>query len=555
MKIESGLTHLSRRKSGLTVFYLFVLGIITYYILPVPVFLPGTSMQKFSLGIIFAAAMAALFYLLLRPVFLWKREVPVPERPVGKVFAASFLAFFSVCLVYLTAYYPGGMTSDSFIQWEQMQEFRFNDWHPAFSTLLNWFFTRIDNSPASIALADSLFFSLVFASMTAYLEELGLSRRVLFVICALFVLNPVNGIMAITIWKDIPYSVSLLWLTLLAMKITYSRGRWLDSRYNMAVLSGSLAFTALLRHNGMAPALLMMATLFILCGRQRRNALAVVLSALCLLALVKGPLYWFLEVEPGCRYQRMVNPIMQVGGIIAAGGALTEEEIRVVENILPLEKWKEGYSVYSEVPLTSMSGFNMEYFTTNGRDFLRAWAGMALRNPRLALRAYLYRTAIIWRIMSPPGNRVYTNYAQVEPNSLGLATESRMPLLKAWLDDLLWLTNDSGYLWIFWKPATYMLLILLFGVVALVKNGRRWLLVLTPVIGNTLGLMLITTSDQSRYYYATMIIAPFIIGAAFLKDGRIGRGIKEEGEPDLKTSLRQSHRAITALSMKGASRN
>ncbi len=116
MKIESGLTHLSRRKSGLTVFYLFVLGIITYYILPVPVFLPGTSMQKFSLGIIFAAAMAALFYLLLRPVFLWKREVPVPERPVGKVFAASFLAFFSVCLVYLTAYYPGGMTSDSFIR-------------------------------------------------------------------------------------------------------------------------------------------------------------------------------------------------------------------------------------------------------------------------------------------------------------------------------------------------------------------------------------------------------------------------------------------------------
>jgi hypothetical protein len=131
LKIESGLTHLSRRKSGLTVFYLFVLGIITYYILPVPYFyrhfdaeiIPGHNFCCRHGGSLLPAA---------RPVFLWKREVPVPERPVGKVFAASFLAFFSVCLVYLTAYYPGGMTSDSFIQWEQMQEFRFNDWHPPF---------------------------------------------------------------------------------------------------------------------------------------------------------------------------------------------------------------------------------------------------------------------------------------------------------------------------------------------------------------------------------------------------------------------------------------
>ena len=468
-----------------------------------------------------AAAISILYYALLRPVFLYEREAPVTRRLVKKVFFLSFVSFFSVCLLYMLAYYPGVMTLDSFVQWRQMENFRFDDWHPAFSTLFNWLITRIDNSPAAIAVADSLMFSLVFASMTAYLKRLGLDRRVLFTIAVLFIMNPVNGIMAVTIWKDIPYSISLLWLTLLAMKIVYSCGGWMDSRRNRAVLSASLAFAALIRHNGIAPVMLMAVVLFILYRRQRKNAVLVTLTVMSIVVLVKGPVYRALEVGPGCAYQTMVNPIMQVGGIISGGGTLTEEERRVVTNVLPIEKWKEGYSVYSEVKLASVAGFNMDYFRTNKADFMRAWAGMALRNPGMALKAYLHRTAIIWRIISPPENRVYTNYAQVEPNSMGFETESKIPAVKGLLDYLLWKSNTGMFLWIAWKPATYLLLILVFGIVAVVKNGRKWLLILTPVIGNTLGLMLVTTSDQSRYYYATMIIAPFIIGAAFIKDRRI----------------------------------
>jgi hypothetical protein len=66
-----------------------------------------------------------------------------------------------------------------------------------------------------------------------------------------------------------------------------------------------------------------------------------------------------------------------------------------------------------------------------------------------------------------------------------------------------------------------MLVLLFFSVAAVIKNGWRWLLVLVPVVGNTLGLLVITTSDQPRYYYATLIIAPFIAGAAFIKDKRL----------------------------------
>ncbi len=529
MKIGLRLAYLSEREGYFTFFYLFLLGLMTYYILPVSGFVPGGYREKTAVGITMAIIIAAVYYALLKPVFLWGRGMAASGRPVRTVFLLSFISFFSVCLLYLMAYYPGVMTTDSFVQWGQMESFRFDDWHPAFSTLFNWLITRIDYSPAAIALVDSLLFSLVFASMTAYLKRLGLDRRILFALAALFVINPVNGIMAVTIWKDIPYSISLLWLTLLAMKIVYSCGGWLNLRHNRALLSASLAFAALIRHNGIAPVFLMMAALFILYRKQRRNAALVALSALSVIVLIRGPLYRALEVAPGCAYQSMVNPIMQVGGIISGGGTLTEEERVVVTNILPLEKWKEGYSIYSEVSLASVSGFNMDYFRTNRIDFLREWAGMALRNPGLAVKAYLYRTAIIWRIISPPGNRVYTNYGVVEPNSMGFATESKIPAVKDQLDYFLWKSNDSMFLWIAWKPATYLLLILLFGIVALVKNGFRWMLVLTPVIGNTLGLLLVTTSDQSRYYYATMIAAPFIIGAAFLKDRRLGCG-KGKGE-------------------------
>lgn len=508
----------------LIISFALLMGMITYLSIPIYSYIQGGYFLNFVSAFGTIALFSVAYLLMLIAVIFWEYPSEIPRKSETKAFIAFFLLFFTICILYMLSYFPGIMSSDSFDQWKQMETFHFNDWHPVFSTLYNWAVTRIWHSPAAVALLNSLIFSLVFASMTVYLKSLGVDRRILYTIALVFALNPVNGIMAVTLWKDIPYSVSLLWLTLLLMKIFYSDGRWLDT--NKAVLIGSLVFTALIRHNGMAPVLLIMAGLFILYRKHWKSIGIIALAAMSLIMLIKGPVYGAMHVEPISPFQTLVNPIMQVGGIIAGNGVLTEDEKKVVTQILPIKGWKEGYKKYSEVPLAGTIGFNADYFRTNKSEFLNTWAKMALRNPKLAFKAYLDRTAIIWRITNPKDNTIMTNRRNIEENTLGFTMNSKLSQVKVLMDKILNLFNNNRVMCLTWKPATYMLLLLLFGFAAIYKNGYKAILILLPVIGNTLGLLMITTSDHPRYYYSTLIVAPFIIALSFYKAKKSSNELK-----------------------------
>jgi len=525
-----GLTKMSefsmRQKISVYVF-LFIMGFITYMVIPLCGIVPGGYLLKLIAGVGMGFVFSILYSFMVLPVLIWRHKSETSHNLEFKTFLICFLSLFSMCVIYILAYYPGVMSYDSFEQWRQMETFEFNDWHPVFSTLYNWLATRIWHSPAAIGLLNSLLFSLAFALMVAKLKSLGTDKRILYSVALVFVINPVNGIMTVTLWKDIPYSISLLWLTVLTLYIFYSDGRWLNSTKNIVLLIFSLIFSALIRHNGLAPVLLLIAALLIFYRRYWKNIAIITFAVMAVVVLMKGPVYRAMQVVPVSPFQSIVNPLMQVGGIISGNGILTEEEENIMNQILPTEKWKEGYKKYSEVPLAGMEGFNSGYFQTNKRDFLYAWANMALRNPKLAIKAYLDRTAIIWRITNPGDNTIYTNSRAVDSNSLGFSMEPKLNVVKRITDNILSWFDNTNLMWLTWKPATYMITILIFGFVAVFKNGYKWLIVILPAIGNTLGLLLITTSDQPRYYYPTLIVAPFIVAAAFIPlKKHVGRKIK-----------------------------
>lgn len=157
----------------------------------------------------------------------------------------------------------------------------------------------------------------------------------------------------------------------------------------------------------------------------------------------------------------------------------------------------------------------MEFFKSSRQDFLSAWAGMAARNPWLALKAYFDRTAIIWRVTNPPDCFVFTSTRGIPKNVLGFQMQSQLPIVNKVLNKLLQLMDSRHLIGIFWKTATYMLILMLFGFAAIMKNGFKWALLLVPAVGNTLGLLIVTTSAQPRYYYITLLAAPLIVAVAF----------------------------------------
>ena len=53
----------------------------------------------------------------------------------------------------LLIFWPGMMSHDSIVQWRQVMNNDIVDYQPAFHTILIWIITRINSSPAIVALA------------------------------------------------------------------------------------------------------------------------------------------------------------------------------------------------------------------------------------------------------------------------------------------------------------------------------------------------------------------------------------------------------------------
>ena len=172
-----------------------------------------------------------------------------------------------------------------------MQSGAYSDIAPAFHTMTNWLITRIWFSPAAVAWTQLLTMSLVIAWTLKRLRQWGLSRAWAWVAGLLLGVMPAAGILSITLWKDIPYTIAFLVLALWVMEMIQSRGQWLQRPASAWLLGIVLAMLALYRHNGLPVAL---AAPLLLAAAYYRQGLRLALSLVVACGLiwgVRGPLY------------------------------------------------------------------------------------------------------------------------------------------------------------------------------------------------------------------------------------------------------------------------
>ena len=128
---------------------------------------------------------------------------------------------------YLAIFPPALMSNDSLGQWSQMLSGGYSDVAPIFHTMTNWLITRLWFSPAAVAWTQLVAMSLVTAWTLKRLRQWGLSRTLAWATSGLVAIMPAAGILSITLWKDIPYTICMLILALMVMETIQSRGQWL----------------------------------------------------------------------------------------------------------------------------------------------------------------------------------------------------------------------------------------------------------------------------------------------------------------------------------------
>lgn len=377
--------------------------------------------------------------LYLRSKFRTNHTAAAQKKRSGKWYV--FLGFFLICLLsylpYYLMYYPTWFNNDAIWQMEQILGWKArSNHHPFFHTMIMQFFVTIGYQLSGTymgAVAFYTFWQMVLVAFTfafcLYVLYKRGTRLVWLVLAfAFYILLPVHGVLSICMGKDAFFVSALVFFAWMSHTFDLEREKnvlqWI--LYFVTGLS-----VCLLRSNGI---MIFAGTAFVLilyrwCRNRKVPARTLLCAAAVLVCylLYQGPILKGLQVEKADTIEGLTMPTQQLLCAYMRGGSLTEEEIAMIGQVLPLEKMEEYYNPYLfdvTKNLIREEG-DQEVIAAHKWDYFKLWLRVGLRNPMLYLEGEVRQTAGYWAYRIPHDQYLYAEYFMVD-NPFGITNERKL---------------------------------------------------------------------------------------------------------------------------------
>ncbi len=420
--------------------------------------------------------------------------------------------------LFLFAFFPGVMEYDSFIQMCQVYGAPYSNHHPWLHTMLIKAIYGVGQVLGSNNRAYALYslFSICilassFACVAAYLYGKGLKRRYLVLLGAVYLLSPINQMYSITMWKDIPFAVSVLWFSFLlcVMKDRMAEGRRNRFCWGLFILLGFCV--CFFRSNGLYVFIGMIPFVIGAFWRQKRAAVLAIALVLVMGAFYKGPIFSCFQVEEPDVIESLSIPAQQIAAVIAYEGEISEEQQNLLSKVVDLSKVPEAYlgspSCSDAVKDLVREKDEQEYITEHAGEFLRCWGGLFWNNKRIYIRAFADETRGYWY------HKVYFPFiwaTYIQENGMGIYRASQFPeAVVSRMRDFLGAYKEhfDRYL----STGLYIYIYFICLLTAL-RQENRYLISYLPVLGIWATLLIATpVFADLRYAYAIYVSVPFFV--------------------------------------------
>ena len=470
----------------------------------------GHRVQRVLFHVTHVATVAAL--LLTAGLWLTRRAGPRPieERPTlreGLLYALPSLVTVGI---WWLAVFPGLMSSDSTDQWHQAVTGRMHDAHPVLNTFLIRMLIKLWPTPGIVTGVQILTFGALVGWGCVSLRQAGLSRPVVWVTAIVLGLAPVNGTLVNTIWKDVPFSLSVLALSILLFRRIHLR---YEPRWSFWVGLGVATFMTLLtRHNGPPAAMAAFLGLLLL---EPRHWKALAMTLVVTLAVAAGAKKLILRTYNADVPDNGLALIGYLGAHVAAGTQMTEDERAILDDIHPLDdQW--NYSCVTNVPTVFDGRFDYGAVRRHQPKLPGLLASLTQRDYRPTVNHFACATTILWRLSQGAGHNNGPPVMQRPSGALGTIYESPispqpapvLPELGQTLLSSVVRTLQSDLSWLFWRPALPLCLMMLACAIACLRR-LSWhpMVLLLPLLLHTLVLALVIPSPDIRYQYPVFLVS------------------------------------------------
>lgn len=485
------------------------------------------------LVIIFVIVLFITVIMIYYLISSWKNKV------TNKVFRLSlFVLSMYIYGIFIIASFPAAMSVDSITQLTQaLGVVQINNSHPAFHTIILKYLLLVFKSPVAISIAQALMMSLVFTYLMKYLQN-KLSNKVLIIFTIFFSASVNNGIYMTTIWKDIPFCISLLWLAILSLFIVNNPSDFIKKKRNILAIVVSLTFVYLFRHNGIVTFILGEIFLLIILLKVRiKKYLLAILLPIALIIIIEGPIYNEFNVNN--------DNVIESGGSIAPLHGIVyatvynynvpKEAKELLDDMMPLEKWKEIYQTYSASSLFVSNASTQNNILGKTADIgiirlIEIYIKTFISAPTAIFKDRLYGIDLVWNVFQRNG---YDWKAANDTYEIGVINNDfgyyrNDNLLTSVVSVIVRATFTNRLLdTFFWRGGIHLCFILILSFYAIIKKEYKKLIFVLPFIGNVASLILSMCWQDFRYvFFMNMFSVCFLL---IILSGERGKITKDKG--------------------------
>lgn len=459
------------------------------------------------------------------------KEENISDKVQTLSYSSHFIILLFLQLVILSFYFyglnPGNMSYDTYNQVSQLKGIiPFNTWHPIGHTLFIGLLLNMWDNYAVITIFQILFFALVTSGFYIYLLKKKVKWQLIYLTAAVMSMIPSTGINVVTQWKDIPFTVGLLWGTLILLKMC------LEKNYFTSILHAvefvfCLLSISLFRFNGILAFILMLLFALIYATKshekiQIRNYGISALIILAVVFLINNTIPNRLEAVPNPPGMKL-RPIYQGLAAMYVNGAeedINSESRKLVESVATPKQMKDFYNPYFADTISS----NTPKFLSNlskisTKDALKMYIEAANAHPEVILGDKFNLATTMWSVTKDPFsyNNAYTTIIQKEMiEEFGVhRVDNKITSL---IEKCALYTFHENYLLntLVWRTGFFLALEFILFLYLIIRKDKK-LSLFIPIICNAVIVFLTMPAQDYRYLWFISLIFPFIVIASLVK--------------------------------------
>ena len=444
------------------------------------------------------------------------------------IFFVAVLLFIAY-LPYLLYYYPGNVLIDSTVQIMQgMGVMEFTTHHPPIHTAIITACVKLGYSIAGnynfgaflYTLGQTLITCFLFSYTIYYMAKKKVPRCIRIISLLFYAFCPTISFMTITMYKDIPFALSLLALTICVTEMATNMEDFMKHKSRIILTILAVFLVSIFRNNGLYAVILSIPIMFFMVKKYKIKVGVIFVSGILICLFVTGPVYNMCKIKKGSSKEAFSVILQQYARVMKyKGNELSDEEKNNIYKYLPVDNLAELYDPVFADPVKHQ--FSDQAFKEDKATLFKTYFHFAVKYPAHTVAsiicnsfAYYYPNNLGWGVYKGVDEEYFiegTDYGiKEEPIVNVTALDEVNKFVNTRNIPLVSMIVSIGFL--FW--------LLVFGIVYCIYIKKYHLIMAyIPLLCMWITILASPVFGEPRYVYGLFTCLPLLLGMS-LKDNR-----------------------------------